>query len=292
MPVQTGRRGVTESRKPGAVLAGMLHRDLAYRQLLDAGETLLGCGTLEHVPGRMGRINYYFAESASVVLLLRGGGWYREDASVAHRLAPGDAFVRLPGRLHATIPDDDGQWIEFFLHMPKSAWDAAVFAGVMRGVGVIWHPGLHEDILMRLREVRERMRDPSRWSTAAVIGTMLQVVAELRERHDRQANGGQGHPMAQAELILCNNLDQVVSVRAVASQLGLEWETFRKQFRARTGQSPAAYRNLARLQHARRLLIDQHLSVTEVALLVGYADPFAFSKAFRRWSGVAPSAVR
>lgn len=270
----------------------MLRRDLAYRSLGDGHETTFGCGVLEHTPERMGRITYVFEESASVVLLLRGGGWYHESESVAHRLAPGDVFLRPPGREHRTIPDTDGQWLEFFLHMPKTAWEAAVFAGLLRDTGVVWHPGLDEDVLLRLSDVRERMRDPLRWSNLAVIASMLQVVAELRERHDRRAGGDQVNPLAQAELILRSNLDQVVPVRAVASRLGLEWETFRKQFRTRTGQSPAAYRNRARLEHAKQVLIDQDLSIAEIAQRIGYADGFAFSKAFRKWAGVAPSAMR
>ena len=129
MPVQTGQR------KKSQVLASMLMRDVVQRRLAATSEVLLACGVLDHHAGRMGRLNYCFEESASVVLLLRGGGWYREGDTVSHRLAPGDVFVRLPGRLHMTIPDADGQWVEFFLHLPKSAWAAAEFAGLMHGSG-------------------------------------------------------------------------------------------------------------------------------------------------------------
>lgn len=45
-------------------------------------------------------------------------------------------------------------------------------------------------------------------------------------------------------------------------------------------------------RHARALLGEGALSVTEIALRLGYADPAHFTRAFRRWSGVAPSAYR
>lgn len=45
-------------------------------------------------------------------------------------------------------------------------------------------------------------------------------------------------------------------------------------------------------RHARALLGEDALSVTEIALRLGYADPAHFTRAFRRWSGVAPSAYR
>lgn len=45
-------------------------------------------------------------------------------------------------------------------------------------------------------------------------------------------------------------------------------------------------------RHAERYLRDGALSVTEIALRLGYADPAHFTRAFRRWTGLAPSAFR
>ena len=135
------------------------------------------------------------------------------------------------------------------------------------------------------------MRDQTTWSTCSIIGTMVGLLAELRGRHDA-ADGASADPLARAELLLRAQLDQVLPVGAVATRVGLPWETFRKRFRARTGQSPAQYRQQARMQHAATLLANHDLGVAEIAALVGYADGFAFSKAYRRWSGAPPSAGR
>jgi AraC-like DNA-binding protein len=268
-----------------------MRRDLVYRPFGPGPEVTLGCGTIDHPPERLGRINYVFAESASAVLLLRGGGWYREGDGFSRRLAPGDLFLRLPGRLHQTIPDPDGQWVEFFIHMPRCAFETAVATGITAGVGVIWHPGLHADLLSRMGVLRERMRDQAGHSTCAVIGEMLVLLADLRSRHDAGAGLAQD-PLAQAEALLREELDRPLPVRAVASRVGMAWEHFRKLFRQRTGLAPAAYRLRARMLHAEALLADPHLPLREVGRNVGYADAFAFSKAFRRWAGVAPSARR
>ncbi|MBV0932663.1 AraC family transcriptional regulator [Marinobacterium weihaiense] len=44
--------------------------------------------------------------------------------------------------------------------------------------------------------------------------------------------------------------------------------------------------------HARRALSDPTLSVTEVALQLGYADHSGFLKAFKKWTGMTPRAFR
>lgn len=51
------------------------------------------------------------------------------------------------------------------------------------------------------------------------------------------------------------------------------------------------------LDAVRREIAERHLTVTgktvgEVAFLLGYADPSAFSKAFRRWTGTPPGPYR
>jgi AraC-like DNA-binding protein len=43
---------------------------------------------------------------------------------------------------------------------------------------------------------------------------------------------------------------------------------------------------------ARRYLQDGGLTVDEVSRLLGYSEPAAFSRAFKRWTGQSPSACR
>jgi len=37
-----------------------------------------------------------------------------------------------------------------------------------------------------------------------------------------------------------------------------------------------------------KLYLDKHLSIAEVSYLLGYANPTAFHRAFKRWTGVSP----
>jgi hypothetical protein len=48
----------------------------------------------------------------------------------------------------------------------------------------------------------------------------------------------------------------------------------------------------ARFGLARQLLEDTDLPLAQIAATLGYADASAFSRAFRRWSGTAPSRWR
>jgi len=47
-----------------------------------------------------------------------------------------------------------------------------------------------------------------------------------------------------------------------------------------------------RFEIARQMLGDSAMDVRQIALLLGYADPSAFTRAFRRWSGTTPGRWR
>ncbi|MFP4379968.1 MAG: helix-turn-helix transcriptional regulator [Candidatus Sumerlaeia bacterium] len=72
----------------------------------------------------------------------------------------------------------------------------------------------------------------------------------------------------------------------IAEEVGVSYSLLRKAFHDATGHSLIHYRTRVRMQRA-RLLLDRH-SVREVAERLGYGDPFAFSKQFKRIVGVSP----
>jgi len=67
---------------------------------------------------------------------------------------------------------------------------------------------------------------------------------------------------------------------------------FAARFAHLVGEPPLTYLTRWRMQKATRLLRSGHASIGEVASRVGYEAEAAFSKAFKRWTGVAPGAYR
>jgi AraC-like DNA-binding protein len=81
------------------------------------------------------------------------------------------------------------------------------------------------------------------------------------------------------------------AIHQTAEVLGVSARTLQRQL-AHEGRS---YGNLvarARLRAARAKLSDPSRKVIDVALDLGYSDPAHFSRAFRRWTGLAPGEYR
>jgi len=82
------------------------------------------------------------------------------------------------------------------------------------------------------------------------------------------------------------------TVDALADEARLSRSAFALRFRQRVGQSPLEYLTRWRMFKAGHLLRDRQAAVGEVAGAVGYESEAAFSKAFKRATGVAPGAWR
>lgn len=67
---------------------------------------------------------------------------------------------------------------------------------------------------------------------------------------------------------------------------------FLRVFKEVTGQSPMEYRNSIRIEHAKRILEDEDIPVSDVGLRVGYTSPSYFCDAFKKKVGSSPQKYR
>jgi AraC-like DNA-binding protein len=82
-----------------------------------------------------------------------------------------------------------------------------------------------------------------------------------------------------------------VSIERIAGELGLSRQTLYRRLKA---EGVTFEQLLDELRHrvALKLLREQHLPVKQAAWRLGFSDPAAFSRAFKRWTGTNPSLAR
>lgn len=81
-------------------------------------------------------------------------------------------------------------------------------------------------------------------------------------------------------------------VREAVLRSGLSERGFARRFRAATGYAPLDYVQRLRIEQAKRRLERTDESVEDVSWRVGYEDPAAFRRLFRRIAGVSPGVYR
>lgn len=88
------------------------------------------------------------------------------------------------------------------------------------------------------------------------------------------------------------HLDKPIGLEELASLVGLSRYHFCTAFRLSTGLTPHIWLTGQRMLLAQRLLNDPNLSISEVALTVGYSTQSAFAQTFRRVVGMTPRSFR
>ena len=101
-----------------------------------------------------------------------------------------------------------------------------------------------------------------------------------------------GYKLRQITDWMAEHLSEDLDLERLAARAGLSKFHFQRLFKAGVGVSPSHYLISLRMNEARRLLRETKMSVVDVALEVGYADPSNFARLFRRENGLPPSDYR
>ena len=93
------------------------------------------------------------------------------------------------------------------------------------------------------------------------------------------------------ERVLRPKLSDHFSITRVARELGMSERTLRRRL-AESGVSFQGLLDGLKKNRALELLANPQISVEQIAFAVGFTDPHNFRRAFRRWTGSTPGALR
>jgi AraC family transcriptional regulator len=99
------------------------------------------------------------------------------------------------------------------------------------------------------------------------------------------------HAMRRVEERM-RNLDNDLTLEALARESGYSPIHFSRMFRAATGRTPHNYVLHLRVQRARQLLAEFSVSLTEIALECGFSNHSHMTRVFHQFVGMTPSAYR
>ncbi|MEJ3653648.1 AraC family transcriptional regulator [Actinomycetes bacterium KLBMP 9759] len=226
-----------------------------------------------------------------VIVCVDGVGHCDADGrhSVVH---PHDALVLPPDQPHVYWADPERPWTIWWLH--------AAGAQVVELLSVIAPDGREQvvelhDVYRAVSTIDDTIgfleRDETVPSLISASGSGWALLAQVAA----DAVGGglrRTEPVRQAHDYLRRNFAKPVSVSELARTAGLSTSHFAALFRAATGSGVVEYTKRLRMARARELLITSSRDIADVAVAVGYPDPFYFSRQFRTVHGCSPSEYR
>ncbi len=91
---------------------------------------------------------------------------------------------------------------------------------------------------------------------------------------------------------LSKHYQESIKIKELADNVGINRSYFASSFKKATGYSPKEYLLSLRMEKARHLLETTEMPISSVSVAVGYEDPLAFSRIFKRHSGLSPTDYR
>lgn len=196
---------------------------------------------------------------------------------------PGEAYVTPAGPAHGYRAVGGGRW--------RLAW--VIYAhGPQAGTGLSHdRPSL---IRLDPRPLSDAIEGLYRESMGMGEATVMHHWAHLVHIYAQRALGPES---ADARLrTLWERVDAHLAhpwtVEEMAREAGMSGEHLRRLCRQHQGHSPMRHVAHLRMHRAAALLSTESYTVETVAQQVGYENPFAFSTAFKRHTGLPPSEYR
>ena len=91
-----------------------------------------------------------------------------------------------------------------------------------------------------------------------------------------------------AREILIQHIGEPITIKALSRKVAINECYLKKGFKEIFGSTIFDFYQTQRMEHAKYLLYDKGLSVTEVSLLLGYSSISHFSTAFKKHTGIKP----
>jgi YesN/AraC family two-component response regulator len=99
-------------------------------------------------------------------------------------------------------------------------------------------------------------------------------------------------PIDHAKSFMDDHYPEDLNALDVAEHVGISEGYLRTEFHKEHGVTPMQYLRFVRLQHGCQLLAETDIQITNIAKMVGYANPERFRRTFLRSFQVSPSEYR
>lgn len=247
-----------------------------------------------HPPGHFyrwdaGRVLSEFA----VVYVTHGRGEFDSQATGLTSLAPGDAVLLFPGVWHRYRPRADSGWGIYWVHFQGSLAERLQDRGIFAADRAVVPVGLEDAVQFAFRGLLDAVRLETTGAAPVAAAKAIEILARL------QANAAPDRAIPrlqeivrQARLRLEEDPASLPAVESMIDSSGISRTHFFRTFKRQTGQSPYSYHLQFTIRRAGEMLRNSSLSVKQVAIALGFRNPYHFSKLFKKKTGMPPRDYR
>ena len=208
-----------------------------------------------------------------------------------YNIRGGEIFVIYPQEPAYYEADEQNPWryLWVIFEGPK-AEDILRLAGITEGQPMCYPKEDGEKLLLCMERLLYEYEQELK-----TIGNMYALLQEIKNQTVKEKTKNSDASPDYTEQIkryIEYRYAENVTISELAEHCGLNRSYMTKCFTENVGISPKEYLVCHRMEKAKELLIQSDLPVSNVAYTVGYSDPLAFSKMFKKREGLSPLQFR
>lgn len=220
--------------------------------------------------------------------LFSGAGRFVQKGLPPRRVGSGDLIWVFPQIPHRYGPSEDQPWNEFYIVFDGPIIDLWLQEELISPRNPVWHLEPTSYWLRRFVTCAEEGQESG--DVLQRVTDLQQLVVDAHKQHREQPGAGGPRWFSVA----CGMLAKPggPGPEAVADELGIAYQTFRKNFAKLAGVPPAKYHSIRVIELACQMLAEADARLKRVAADCGFCDEFHFSRRFRQLMGISPAAYR
>lgn len=250
-------------------------------------EGMLGAGFVQKKTTQGSHIDFEL-NFYSGLLILSGTGYYQDAAHEKIPIEAGCFVQRLPNKKHNTIVTSD-DWKEIYVCVGQNLFNSLKEIGVVSDKPVL-STGLDYELIEEISKFIDDMDKINTFELTTLVPAVIAILSRATLLDKQNAHGSEVLDMLTLSCqYMQTHIKDRIAVEEVAREMEIGYEKYRKLFTNHYGISPGHYMIRQRIHQAQKLLSNPQNTIQSVAMELGYADAYVFSKQFKSVIGVSPT---
>ncbi|MBR5892516.1 MAG: helix-turn-helix transcriptional regulator [Bacteroidaceae bacterium] len=222
-----------------------------------------------------------------------GSGYLDCDAIKHKPLETGDIIMLLPGESYSLTPGEQG-WSLYWVEFGGYAVDNMVRNGFFSERSKIFQVNELHHIVDIFREIQKTMSGSGAGKQQYAGSLVHLILGKLyyASKSDSLDDVYILRIIGRAKSIMKDEAQMHLPIDEIARQLDISYSLFRREFRRLCGIPPGQYRQEAKLEKAKELLLTTNISIADIASHLSFENLGQFSTFFRKRVGVPPLEYR
>jgi len=142
--------------------------------------------------------------------------------------------------------------------------------------------------LFRKMEYNRNLKEPM-YELECIKNAYSMIIKLAKESAPKYTPNSKQQKLVPAVDYIAENYTKKIKNADLAKLTGLSTDYFRKIFSQTYGMSPMEYIHNLRMKKAKELLKSDYVSITDIAISLGYDTIYDFSRSFKKTTGISPS---